>query len=426
MTHAPRIPSLTLPFGALGALTGWISVSALQNPLFRAGPELHRSIAAAGGGLTAALIGAYLTRWLHAQVSQYDSAHSDWYAMGRWLRLGPPLVVGGALTGALVGAFAQAPWDGIRLGLVCALCAVPLCAVVLRASLRAGRARLGSLVADTDRREVWAVLVLVASCETLAELPGGPAWATVGLPGPWVSVAVALGGVPLVLGLLRRDLAARRRLTAESRDLRAREREHAPPSEIPRLDLGIGDELSARHAQGSSAYRDHEREVALVIGNLDEARSALDKAVRRGAVSLSIMGLVVAGHVVSLGPWLRLPFAAALCDRRDLAGCVAEARLLEANDPTDARIGPLYVRVCDAHHQAPCEMLVDWFAANPALARDEAAVRALGDACSTGHGEACASLAGVAEQTGNVQRAQALRQRACRHGHSPSCGSAGW
>jgi hypothetical protein len=418
MTSDSRIPSLTLPFGALGALTGWISTSAIQNPIFGAGRDLGRSVAAACGGLAAALIGAHLTGWIQAQITGFAEI-----APARWARLAPLLVAAGVCTGIIVGSLAHAPWDGARLGLLCALLSFPLCAAVLRASERAGRARLGSLVRDTDRREVLGVVVLVAAIETLAELPGGLGWATVGTPGPWVAVAVALASMPVLFVLLRRDLGARRRLFAETRDIRERDHEQAPASHLPKLDLGIGDEVSARHARGATAYRDHDREIAFVIGSPSEAKIALDRAIRRGAVGLGISALVIAAHAISLGPWLRLPYTDALCKRRDFAGCMAQARLIAANDPVDPRIGPLFVHGCDPTQRVTCDPIVAWFTANPALARDDSALHALDETCASGHASSCAALAGV---TSNQPRVESLRRRACRLGHIPSCGRPSW
>lgn len=417
MKPGPHIPDLMLPFGALGGVVGWIFTSALQNPVFRGDPASSRVMAAVGGAVTASLVGAHLSRWTDAQIG--DPSPSITWA--QWAHLVVPLFACSALTGALVGEMVRDWSHGVQLGLLCALCATPLCAAVLRATLRAARARHGSLVADADRREVWSVLVLTATFATLADLLTGLAWKALGTPGPWISIAVVLGGVAATAVILRRDLAARRTLAAESRDLRAREREHASPGQIPTLDLGLGDEQQARHVRGGSAYRHHDREVALVIGNLDEARSALDGAVRRRAASLCFTVLVAAAHTVALGPLYSIEYSEAVCDHHALSGCAAAARLLEARDPADERIGPLYARACDRRQLTPCDALVTWFSANPDLAHQASAVSALTDTCAVGHGPSCSRLADLAEQKGNLEGARSFRARACSRGHAPSC-----
>src|SRR5277367_6223629 len=103
MERASRIPDLTLPFGALGALLGWVLASALKNPIFPTDSNINPFIAAAGGAVTAAVLGAYLTGRAHAEASGAFLSS----ALSRWIMLGLPLAAGGAVTGALVGAVAH-------------------------------------------------------------------------------------------------------------------------------------------------------------------------------------------------------------------------------------------------------------------------------------------------------------------------------
>lgn len=421
MEGASRIPNLTAPFGALGALIGWVSASALQNPILRAGRDLSRPLAATGGFVTAALLGTYLTRRAHTQAQMAELGLGTQGAVRMFLALVLPLLGGGMVTGVLVGASVPKQADGIMLGAACGILAVPLCAIVLAAALRAERARLGSLVADTDRREVWAALLVAASLATAANLLDGPAWATIGLPGPWVAVAVAVLAVPLTLALHLRDRRARRSLLDHTKGLKDREREEAAAGELPMLDLGLGDEVRARYAQGSSAYRDHEREVALVRGDPAEARRALDWAERRGTAFLALVIVIVAAHAAALGPWFRLDYAAALCQGREIAGCVAEARLLDRQGVADPRVAELYARSCDLHHRGPCAELVQWFLSDPARARQKSALDALHGICGVGYGEACAVSADVARDAGDMKRSASFYEQACKHGHSPSC-----
>jgi hypothetical protein len=386
MEQPSRIPNLAVPFGTLGAIVGWVAASALQNPLLHATRDFDRPVTALCAGGTAAALGAYLKRWAEAQIA---SPFLELAVRG-WFRLGSLLFGAGALTGGIVGALAKSPADGIVLGVVCALASLPLWTVVLGAAMRAERARQGSLVAETDRREVWTMLVAVASFATLAELADGPAWSALDLPFPVVALAVAAAAVPITVMLHLRDRRTRAALAVEVRDLRDREVQGAAPPELPTLDLGLGDDLHARVAAGANAYRDHEREVALVIGSPEDARRAVTWAVRRSLACVVLVTLIAGAHVAAIGPWFQLDYAMALCARRELDGCGGAARVIAKRDPLDPRVGGLFTRACDPHYPKYCAELVRWYRGDGARAPE--AQSAVKEACAMGYSPACGAL----------------------------------
>ena len=65
---------------------------------------------------------------------------------------------------------------------------------------------------------------------------------------------------------------------------------------VPRVDLGLGDDVASRLARSAAAYRGRDRAVELVQGNPAQALGALRRAVRRGGTSLALMGVILGAH----------------------------------------------------------------------------------------------------------------------------------
>jgi hypothetical protein len=182
--------------------------------------------------------------------------------------------------GALVGA-STGYQDGVTTGMTCgalaAVAAVPLSATVRNAALRTGRARLGSIVADADRREFWRPSRCLLRLGRGA--PRWPAAAAGWVPAPWLALVTVLASVTATGAALRADRAARERVASATARVEERNSERSAAADVPRLDLGLGDEL-AQVEPGAATYRAQARDLALILGSPDEARGALRRAVR--------------------------------------------------------------------------------------------------------------------------------------------------
>jgi hypothetical protein len=73
-------------------------------------------------------------------------------------------------------------------------------------------------------------------------------------------------------------------------------------ADVPRLDLGLGEDLLARFARSATAYRGRDRTLALVQGSPEQAFTALQRAVRRGALGLAVIGAVHGAHLAADTP----------------------------------------------------------------------------------------------------------------------------
>jgi hypothetical protein len=149
------------------------------------------------------------------------------------------------------------------------------------------------------------------------------------VPPPWGAVAVIVGAIVVLTGTLCADRAALARLAtaAASADVEERDAATVAP-DVPRLDLGLGDDVRALVARGSASYRSSERTVGLVVGSPGEAALALRRALRRDGLGLAIAGVVLMVHVVAacaVGCALpdRPPFQGMRCSKRILWNPIA-------------------------------------------------------------------------------------------------------
>ncbi|HEY2366931.1 MAG TPA: hypothetical protein VGH87_11120, partial [Polyangiaceae bacterium] len=143
------MPSLAKPFAVFGAAAGIfaiLGIGAFREPAREVSP-LAPMIVTAGA---AAVAGEVLRRWrrLHDPALARE-------ALVLWVAIISSIA--GGVSGGVVG-FLTWGEDGFTRfavgGAVVALAFVPSCLVVFDAATRAGRARLGSLVAATDARTV--------------------------------------------------------------------------------------------------------------------------------------------------------------------------------------------------------------------------------------------------------------------------------
>lgn len=421
MPSTARIPHLALPFGALGAAVGWLSTSLLRNPLVQTADALDVWLAALGGAVVAAAVGAGLTRWARRDVDFFRPPHPA----AKWVWLTLSQVLGGAAIGALVGAstgYEGGATTGLTCGALAAVAAVPLSATVMSAALRAGRARLGSIVAGADRREVWAILAAAAAFASLAALPAWPAAAAGWVPAPWLALGIVFASVAATGATLRADHAARERVAAATARVEERDGERAAAVDVPRLDLGLGDELHAQVAPGAATYRAQAQDLALILGSPDEARRALRRAVVRGCALLGFTLLVAAAHAAAFTWRAEVAFGRALCERKLVfVGCQQAAAALERGDADDPRILEMLERACTGHVEASCVHLAEVFLAHADAGRREPVLEALSEGCGQGMPKSCAAAADVSLAAGDRARANRLLERACQDGDRASC-----
>jgi TPR repeat protein len=324
------MPQLTLPYALVGAAAGALCCGVLANPLLREHPAGDPLVAAVVTALIGALVGAFLHRRCSARASMWASPGST------RAPLMVALLAGGATSGAVVGAIAwqteRGAIGGASAGLVAAVAFFPVAAAVMGAALRAERARMGSWVAASDRRAVWAILGTALAMATVLGLPDWPAARHSRQVQPEVSLLIAAAGavaalVALAGDALAGDLLLLRRFRAlGSRRARFAELEDADHGNgdlagVEALDLGMGQGTLAELERCGSAYRGRDRAVALLIGDVDTARRAV---VRSAAVAAA--GVVLCVAMLAVHRWAAGPAAVALyreqrCEQREARAC---------------------------------------------------------------------------------------------------------
>lgn len=314
---SPRMPGLALPFAIVAATAALFAVFAfpIVCPPVR---EMTSLFAAGFGAIVGAIVGATLRRWrrLHDPLLARD---------GFVLRVSAVVLPAGVVVGGVVGA---ATWGDVGAalagalgGLLAAIAFLPSCLVVVAAAQRAARARLGSLIANADRRTAWSTLLSVMS---FAVLLSAPSIAGAGFNvafGPWLqmglSVHVACTSAILIAVMWRRDRLARTALEHLLRteqhwlersvdgvdDAAGREGREDEATTLG-MDLGLGREQWGR--PGIATYRTmsstNTREV-LVRGSIQETLEAFDDAFARQRRSLvfAMLVLVAVSLAVAVG-----------------------------------------------------------------------------------------------------------------------------
>lgn len=292
---ASPMPSLALPFAVLGAAAGWLSAGFIANPMTLWGYEGLNGPAALCGAVVTGIMGSVLTRWCRPKrlFSRVD--------VGR-IRLALLVIAGGMLTGGITAAL-LVPYngsgrDGVLLGLLCALPFIPLCAIVLEAARRAERARMGSIVAAADRREVWSILMSCVPVATLAALPDWISFARGQTSPPAAAVFMVLSAAVLMTALLaaNKKAVANVAKVMEGVEAPGEDAEIDAGAPVPKVDLGLGDDLFAKLTRHAAAYRNRDRAVALVVGSPARATEALRRAMRRNKVGLAICAAALLCH----------------------------------------------------------------------------------------------------------------------------------
>ncbi len=365
-------PALALPFAIVGFAAGWLSDGVLANLLVDVTPSRNQLLA----GMVAAAGGALLGALLSRRVA--SSRHELGARPLTIARLSGLVVVCGGVTGGLVGGLEMSHlWgalSGAFNGAVCAVAFVPVCALVFAAACRADRARQGSIVAGADRRAVWSILAAALAVTTLAAAIDVPP-ARLHLTFPAGAIMAAAAALVLVVTWLADALALRRVARLARAELEDRDPAEARfAAEVPSVNLGLGDEVRASFGRAASAYRSRASATALVLGSAGAARSALLRALLRGAAGLALTFAVLAAHRWAGTPAALVAYDEQLCDHywhgcyeagllllqqpAPGGGCPAPAALTpedQASLPIDARRGDaLLLRSCTAGDLCSC------------------------------------------------------------------------
>lgn len=290
--------SLPVAFAAFGGLAGLFTVPALG--AFR---PAALDVSPLAPWLATAAVGAVAGMAL----SHLEKLSRDLPTEVVVLRTGATSVVGGAVSGGLVGLFTWGP-DGVARfamgGALVGLLLQPGCHAVFRAAARATRARQGSLVADADRRTIVSTLTAGAALLAMSQVPALLTLSISTHLTPMVqavgSLLVCVAAVAIIWRLGERDRRGRAALDEASRELtwlEPVEEEREPTGKA--LDLGLGDQHFAPAAQGG--YRTQAGDVRL-RGSLADAQTAFEEChrARHRALLCATFALVQLAGVVAL------------------------------------------------------------------------------------------------------------------------------
>lgn len=361
MRQGTRMPEIALPFAVVGAAGGWLSADFLTNPLVNLTAECNPWLTAASAAAVATSVGRSLTRRFGERAS--------WSAppSATWVQLVIAVSLGGTVTGAAVGGLTWLTSRGLLFGagagLLCAIPFLPVCGLVVAAARRAARARLGSIVAGSDRRAMWAIMMAALAVVTLLALPGWIALGNSFARAPHVARIMAAGAGVIAMALLIADGVARRRVArvgVAGMELREAGADADRDDPAPELDFGLGEEVLAKMARGGAAYRTRERAVALVLGSLEQARGAIRQAMVRGAIGLAIIGAALVCHALNLPRAALVAYHEYQCSPMLARSCRVAASLLEAapeGEARRARAAAAFEQGCDYNDEPSCNGL---------------------------------------------------------------------
>ncbi len=289
------LPVALALFGAVAGLFAILAVGAFR-PAAREVLPLAPLLSTAAVGAIAGLVLAALQRTGRELPTEVIV-----------VRTGATSVVGGALSGGLVALFT---WglDGVPRfvmgGALVGLLFQPGCHAVFRASVKAARARNGSLVADADRRTVVSTLIAGAALLSVTQVPALLSVSTSTYLHPLVqagaSLLVCACAVVVIVRLRKGDARGRAALDGASEGATWLESvEEARVVAPDAVDLGLGDQHFAQVAGGG--YRSMAGEVKL-RGSVADAARAFDEAdrARHYALLCAAFALVQVGGVVLL------------------------------------------------------------------------------------------------------------------------------
>jgi hypothetical protein len=264
---------------------------------------------------------------------------------------------------------------------------------VLHAALAAERARLGSLVAFSDRRAVWGMLAAAAALVSLAALPELPAWRGGTVSFPWLSALAAAGAFVVVYQEAKRNRQALASLETVLEKARPRDDDRVPHADVPHVDLGLGNQMHSQVTAEGALYRAADREVGLIVGDPTEARSALARTNRWANARLALTVLVLAAQAIALDGRIAFAYHDKLCGRHDRQACSRAAWLLHDLEGDVEAVVSLHGRGCmggDITSCARLSSLVDTTSGSEAARRAETG---LYESCLAGVSPACCALA---------------------------------
>lgn len=305
ITPNGRMPGLAAPFALVGSAAALFSVLAIgagSDAMLEAPPVIATGVAA----LVGAALGIVLRRWkrLHDPFMGRDM---------RAMRIALLVVLAGAIIGVVLGV---STWGEYAIepcalgGAACGLVFLPSALLVFDAAARAARARLGTLVADVDRRTVLVSLFAVVAFAAAFQAPAlALARYSQWLP-PWVqnsaSFVFGTAAVLLIARLRSRDLAARAQLDALAGSAEHLDRAtDLEPDSAAAVDLGLGLDRWARPA-ALATYRSTARGEVVLRGSVHDAERAIDDALRhrRRALAFSIVMLAASALSSVIGAWI--------------------------------------------------------------------------------------------------------------------------
>jgi hypothetical protein len=425
MADASRFPHLAPPFAIVGASAGWLSARFLQNPLVAMAPRTGAALVAGCAMLFAALTGAVLTRLCIGKRYSYEIDAPDPEVRPStdrgWIHTGAVLLAGTA-TGAISGLILEEHTAGILpsavMGLCCTVAFVPVCLAVLAAARRAQRARLGSIVAASDRRAVWAILATTLVMVAAGAVLEWPAAAAGDVTDPIPALLIVLGAEVVVGCALLADVRALR----TAKDAMAPGLTESGAAAIDpgaaTLDLGLGEGVLAELVRSASAYRGRDRAVALVQGSPDQALDALSRAVRRGAVGMGVVLAVATAHAVALTRSAERAYEEHQCSEGLTRACAPAAWLAE----TPEHAAALLQRGCDSYDTAACAALGRLYAEDEHVTRDAARVMFVeANACSDGRPHGCGLVADLFTRRDEPAATLSLLRQMCAQKDEWSC-----
>jgi len=348
MADGSRFPKLAPPFAIAGAAAGWLSAGLLSHPLLGVTYDEVKPLAALGTTVIGAVTGVLLKRlclgWKYSYELEPTPEFRPWTdAIGYHVIV---LLLAGAAAGALVAALDAAnggTLGGAASGAVSAILFLPVCLLVLASARRAQRARLGSIVAGSDRRAVWGILAAALATATLLAAIDWPAARLAEVEKPLPVVFILCGTVAVTLVVLALDLRALKRALAALAPGLSNGEDCATPLVdpfVPRVDLGLGDDLASRLARSATAYRGRARAVALVQGTPELALFALHRAIRRSVAGLALMGVIMGAHGFAQSRFVTELYVEARCDVEYPAfACLGPAlQVFRAQDEQPTRV----------------------------------------------------------------------------------------
>ena len=269
MDRIRRDVSLVLPFAVLGFAGGWLTTSSTVVGMHGAESPLALLLL-----VFTPISCAFLGEHLRNRIGRRFVVRT---------LLGT--ILAGLLNGLLVGIFLGAG-AGAIVGVICgfffALPFVPATLLIAGAARRVGRAAHGSLVDAADRRGVWTATLGAIAVGTLLPLAAGATLAKLAF-GTVVALAILLfldGEAFVRLGRLALLQA------------RMQKREHASAPVVSAgattLDLGVGDQVFEEIERSAQPYREPDRVLRVLVGDVALARRALTAALRRDALALGV------------------------------------------------------------------------------------------------------------------------------------------